>query len=118
CRDAVLWGVRGLSRRCRKTCRRWDQLMPRFSRRSLLAGASLFPVLPALDWLRPAAAAETETIPALGQPYPFDFERLRARAKALASRIYEPPRIRVPEILEDLGYLAHRDIAFRPEFEV
>src|SRR3546814_17799898 len=71
--------------------------------------------MPVLGLPRGSAAAEPV---AFGQPYPFDFDRLRARAEALASQVYEPPRVRVPEILEDLGYLAHRDIAYRPEFEV
>src|SRR5690554_2795798 len=89
--------------------------MSTFSRRTLLAGAAAaaLSVMPLLG--RVAGAAAPAPALELGQPYPFDFERLRARAQALASRLYEPPRIRVPEILEDLGYLAHRDIAFRPE---
>lgn len=77
--------------------------------------------LPFLKPLAAAAAAGDAAAPAAVQfakPYPFDFDRLKARAKALASRVYDPPRVRVPEILERLGYLAHRDIAYRPELSI
>lgn len=87
------------------------------SRRSLLALAA---ALPFVKPLAAAAAGDAATPPAVefANPYPFDFQRLKARAKVLASRPYDPPRVRVPEILDRLGYLAHRDIAHKPELSV
>src|SRR3954470_15149035 len=45
---------------------------------------------------------------------PFDFEVVRAKAKALASKPYEGQKFHLPKSLEDLTYDQYRDIRFDP----
>src|SRR5262245_16083169 len=59
-------------------------------------------ILAGLSAVRDAAAAETK----------FDFEILRARAKALASAPETPPKGEVPEWLKKLSYDDLRRIGF------
>src|SRR5882762_11828181 len=45
---------------------------------------------------------------------PFDFEAVRAKAKALAGKPYEAPKSHLPKSLENLTYDQYRDIRFDP----
>jgi len=86
----------------------------RTTRRQMLAGALAFPALHrlgALDIRRLAAAEDAR----LGPPEPFDFERLWAQAKQLASLPYAPPTIRFDDILERIDYDAYQEIRYRPD---
>ncbi|MBX6322230.1 MAG: glucan biosynthesis protein D, partial [Rhodospirillaceae bacterium] len=49
----------------------------------------------------------------LGPAEPFDFTRLRERARQLAAAPYRPPVLRATDIIDRLDYDAHRQIRFR-----
>lgn len=51
----------------------------------------------------------------LGPPEPFSFERLKARAAALASRPYSPPATPPEALVRAIDYDAFGQIAYRPE---
>jgi glucans biosynthesis protein len=80
-------------------------------RRQLLALAGA--LLPGLSVAGLARAAAPER--QLGPPVPFDFERLRATARALAARPHVEPAAQHAKILEAIDYDAHQTIRFRPE---
>lgn len=52
----------------------------------------------------------------LGAPEPFDFERLIAKARALAAGPFRPYTMRAAEVLQRIDYDAGWKIRFRPEF--
>jgi glucans biosynthesis protein len=52
--------------------------------------------------------------PMLAAPLPFSFDRLAARAQALAAAPYQPTPVRQPEVLEQIDYDAHWRIRYRP----
>jgi glucans biosynthesis protein len=56
------------------------------------------------------ASAATAATSAQG----FDFDSVRALAKALAQQPYRSPENAVPKVLLDLDYDSHRDIRFKP----
>ncbi len=62
---------------------------------------------------RTAEAAEPG-LPALGPPQPFSFERLTAKAAALAARPYAPPPAPAAELLHAVDYDAFGAITYRP----
>ena len=82
---------------------------PSLRRRQLLALAGA--TVPLLGIAGLARGAE----PHLGPPEPFDFERLRALAEALAAQPHVEPEPEHAEILEAIDYDAHQTIRFRPE---
>ncbi|HET6522413.1 MAG TPA: glucan biosynthesis protein [Geminicoccaceae bacterium] len=49
----------------------------------------------------------------LGEPEPFDFERLTARARDLAGRPYEAPVVPHRDLIEQIDYDVFHDIRFR-----
>lgn len=78
------------------------------NRRALLRALAL---LPAASLIRPAlAAVEAGT---LGTARPFDFERLRQRARALAAAPARPSPEKIPELLDRIDYDTYQKIAFR-----
>ena len=80
-------------------------------RQLLLAGASL--ALPAVGTLRPHAAAAA-TGATLGPPQPFDFEKLRQTAKALAGKAYAAPK-QPPAIVGKIDFDEAQKIKFRAD---
>jgi periplasmic glucans biosynthesis protein len=83
------------------------------SRRRLLIATGVLPLLSAID-PRLAFGADPSGL-RFGPPEPFDFERLKAQARALAAEPYQEPLIRHPEILETIDYDAYQQIRFDPE---
>ncbi|OBS08401.1 glucan biosynthesis protein [Acidihalobacter prosperus] len=59
-----------------------------------------------------AHAADSDTL-RLGPAQPFDFERLRQRARALAARDYRPLPIRHPHLLDRIDYDRYQQIRYR-----
>lgn len=51
----------------------------------------------------------------LGPPEPFSFERLKARARALAGEPYRPPQGPPPELVRAVDYDAVGQISYKPE---
>src|SRR4051812_42145724 len=51
----------------------------------------------------------------LGPPAPFSFEALKARARELAGRAFEPPPRPAPEVLQRIDYDAHGRIRFKTD---
>jgi glucans biosynthesis protein len=51
----------------------------------------------------------------LGPPEPFSFERLKARARALAARPYRPPPGPPPELARAIDYDAFSRVVYKPE---
>ncbi|HEX6112648.1 MAG TPA: glucan biosynthesis protein, partial [Geminicoccaceae bacterium] len=86
----------------------------KLSRRQTMftAGASALAAL--LESRVLGAAAQSAEI-SFGPAQPFDFEWLRNRAREIASRPYEEPGIRHPDVLETIDYDAYQQIRFRPE---
>ena len=78
----------------------------------LAAGVSAFACL--LDGRVVRAAAGSGQIE-FGPARPFDFEWLKAQAKALAEQPYQEPVIRHPDVLETIDYDAYQQIRFKPE---
>jgi len=60
-----------------------------------------------------AGSAEAEGL-TFGPARAFDFDGLRARAKRLATKPYQPPVIRFGDVLERLDYDAYQQIRFIP----
>lgn len=84
------------------------------TRRDLLSGVLSLPVLSMLPhWASRAMAAEPAL--KLGPAEPFDFDRLAARAKALAGKPFVPYQVRNGKALDRIDYDAHWKIKFRPE---
>lgn len=81
-------------------------------RRTLLAGASATAALAALGFSPQALAQQGLR---LGEPDAFSFDALKARARDLAARPYEPPPSPRPDVLERIDYDAHGKIRFKPE---
>jgi glucans biosynthesis protein len=78
------------------------------------------------DWLKAVAAlgaialargagADTEELKHLGKPQPFDYARLKGRARALAAAPYRKPSSALPEAIERMGYDQYQAILYRPE---
>jgi glucans biosynthesis protein len=85
-------------------------------RRDALRGGLGLAALPFLGRLGRALAAAPRL--ELGAPEPFDFERLTARAQALAAAPYHAPEVRLPDLLERIDYDAYRDIRFRRDHAI
>lgn len=85
---------------------------PLFDRRTLLAGASGTAALAALSFAPQALAQQGLK---LGEAQAFSFEGLKARARDLAGKPYEPPPPPRADILERIDYDAHGKIRFKPE---
>ncbi len=79
-------------------------------RQLLLAGASL--ALPAVGTLTPRAHAAPPVGPQLGPPQPFDFDRLKQTAKALAGKAYVAPKP-APEIVGKIDFDEVQKIRYR-----
>src|SRR5690554_5640158 len=79
------------------------------TRRGLLQLLALFAALP------PAAAQETDWRAGLGEPEPFDFDRLTDRAEALAGQPFVPAPVPHAALLEEVDYAAYQRIRYRPE---
>jgi glucans biosynthesis protein len=63
---------------------------------------------------RPAAAADAgEELKHLGKPLPFDYARLKGRARSLAAAPYQKPPGKLPDALEHLGYDQYQAIEYR-----
>jgi len=80
------------------------------SRRTVLIGAGALS-LAALA-MRPENARAAGLV--FGDAQSFDFDGLRAQAKALASKAYEPPVVRYGDVLERIDYDAYQQIRFIP----
>lgn len=78
-------------------------------RQLLLAGASL--ALPAIG-MPASRALAAEPGPSLGPPQPFDFEKLKQAAKALAGKAYGAPKP-APAIVEKIDFDEAQKIKFR-----
>jgi glucans biosynthesis protein len=81
-------------------------------RRSLLSGALSLGTLAAAGF-SPAALANDGL--RFGEPGPYSFEALKARARALAAAPYEAPPRPSPEILQQIDYDAHGKIRFKTD---
>ncbi len=65
----------------------------------------------------PGAAAQAAPAEVLFAPaQPFSYDALRARAKALAARPYQPETRPVPDLIQSIGFDTIQKIKFRPEF--
>ncbi len=82
------------------------------TRRQLLAGLTGLGALSALGLPASSAQAEEARIP-LAEPQPYDFEKVIARARALARRAWTPPRRQATEALAAVDYDAYQKIRFR-----
>ena len=78
-------------------------------RRAFVASA-----LAALSAAAMPAAAAGEGI-RLGEPAPFGFDALKARARAMAAHPYEAPPTADPDVLQAIDYDAHGKIRFNPD---
>jgi glucans biosynthesis protein len=85
---------------------------PLIDRRALLAGAAGTAALAAAGFAGPALAQQGLK---LGSAEAFSFEGLKARARDLAGKPYEPPPNPKPDVLEKIDYDAHGKIRFKPE---
>jgi glucans biosynthesis protein len=81
-------------------------------RRTLLAGAAGTAALAAAGFSGQALAQQGLK---LGTAEAFSFEGLKARARDLAGKPYEPPPNPKPDVLEKIDYDAHGKIKFKPE---
>jgi glucans biosynthesis protein len=86
----------------------------KLNRRQALLAASVSAFAALLDGRLVRAAAGAGPI-ASGPAQPFDFESLKAQAKALADQPYQEPVIRHADILETIDYDAFQQIRFKPE---
>lgn len=89
--------------------------LPALSRRGLLCSAGAAAFLSSFAGLPPRRAAAAAPELELGEPQPFAFEELIARARDLARRDYAPREIPAPEVIEAIDYDAHGRLRFRPE---
>ena len=80
-------------------------------RQLLLAGAPL--VLTAVG-LANGRASAAQSDASLGPPQPFDFEKLRQAAKALAAKSYVPPKPIAPDVVSKIDFDVVQKIKFRP----
>lgn len=85
---------------------------PLIDRRVLLAGAAGTAALATTGFSGPALAQQGLK---LGAAEAFSFEGLKARARDLAGKPYEPPPNPKPDVLERIDYDAHGKIRFKPE---
>lgn len=85
---------------------------PMIDRRSLLTAGGASLALAALGLSPEALAANGLT---LSQPRPFSFDRLVARAKALAAKPYVAEGSLPTDVLERIDYEQHGKIKFEPE---
>lgn len=60
-----------------------------------------------------APSARLQARPKLGKAWPFSLDLLRQRARELARKAYQPPKVQLPEPLLELTYDQYRDIRFR-----
>ena len=83
-------------------------------RRGLLAGS--------IAWSLTASNRVPITRPQIGLEFAsaraFSYERLRQRAKSLATRPYVEPVPPSPDIVKALDFAVSQKIAFRPEYEL
>ena len=86
----------------------------KLNRRQALLAASVSAFACLLDGRLVRAAAGSGQIE-FGPAQPFDFEWLKAQAKALADQPYQEPVIRHADILETIDYDAFQQIRFKPE---
>ncbi len=86
---------------------------PALTRRQLLSTGALL----ALGLLPPLArASQTVPVPSrYGNPRPFDFDRLRQKAKELAAAPFVPETPPAPEVVKTIDFDAVQKIKFRPE---
>ena len=84
----------------------------RLDRRTLLAGAGATAALAGFGFAPEALAQQGLK---LGQAEDFTFEALKARAKQMAARPYQPPPSLKPQVLERIDYDAHGKIRFKPD---
>lgn len=87
----------------------------RITRRQALAGAL---ALPALELLAGLAAHAAEVAPLLGEPEPYDFDRLVERARRLAAAPYQAPLQPDADVLDAIDYDAYQKIRYRPEMSL
>ena len=88
--------------------------MPALNRRNFL-GTSIAGLALAASRSGSLAAG---SLPGLGEPHPFTFDDLVARARALVAQPYTPPEITAPHVLDRIDYDAHWRIRFRDEATV
>ena len=81
-------------------------------RRDWLKGVA---ALAAAALARGARAQPDEELKHLGKPEPFDYARLKGRARALAAAPYRKPAGRLPDAVEKLGYDQYQAIEYRRE---
>ncbi len=90
----------------------WSRMPIALSRRQLLSSGALL----ALGMAGfSARASQVVPGPRYGSGEPFDFERLRQRAKLIASAPYQAERPPVPAIVSRIDFDAVQRIKFRPE---
>ncbi|WP_118134322.1 glucan biosynthesis protein [Oceanicella sp. SM1341] len=87
--------------------------MSKMSRRSVLASVA---GLVAAGMLPRGALANVPLVE--GEPEPFDFDRLVARARDIAQRPYVAPKIAAEAEIDKIGYDAHWQIRFRNDASV
>lgn len=87
-------------------------MTPSLTRRQVLAGSLSLPLNAAFARLAFAGGADAP----LGAPQAFDFDRLTARAKMMASQPYAPFVVRGAHVLERIDYDAHWKIRFKPNW--
>ena len=81
------------------------------------------------DWLKAAAALAAAGLPVagaratestgpvrkLGKPEPFDYARLKGRARAMAGQPYRPPASNLPDAVKALNYDQYQSIRYRAD---
>lgn len=68
----------------------------------------------------PGAFASEQKLPdiQLGQAQPFDYEGLKARAKALAAAPYQPTKAPAPKLIHAIDFDTIQKIQFKPAYEL
>src|SRR5690554_4671407 len=84
----------------------------KLSRRALLAGSAVLPVVASFV---PLARAQQAVGPRLGDPRPFDRSMLVDRARTLAAEPYEAPEPKAVEALDAIDYDAYNVVRYRPD---
>ena len=82
-------------------------------RRTLLAGSAALGTAAATGFSDEALAQAGLK---LGQSIPFSFDALKARAREMAAKPYNPPPRPRPDVLERIDYDAHGKIRYKTDF--
>jgi glucans biosynthesis protein len=84
-------------------------------RRTFLQLALALQAAGAAGFATTAARAQSDAKLRFGPPEPFSYEALKARAREMAARPYDPPPRPDPEIVKKIDYDAHGKLKFRQD---